>query len=78
MLLSPLSPSLPTCPYQIGHVGQRYEGLERGERLQDLGNRASFLHASAQKFQSTASRMQNKIWWDNMKWVLILGSSVCS
>uniref|UniRef100_A0A915DRL9 V-SNARE coiled-coil homology domain-containing protein n=1 Tax=Ditylenchus dipsaci TaxID=166011 RepID=A0A915DRL9_9BILA len=47
--------------------------LERGERLQNLDSRADALHASSQEFQTTARRMQNKMWWDNMKWVLILG-----
>ena len=46
--------------------------LKRGERLHNLDSRADALHASSQEFQTTARQMQNKMWWDNMKWVLIL------
>uniref|UniRef100_A0AC35U7A3 V-SNARE coiled-coil homology domain-containing protein n=1 Tax=Rhabditophanes sp. KR3021 TaxID=114890 RepID=A0AC35U7A3_9BILA len=46
--------------------------IERGERLEDVENRANNLSASSQTFQMSARSVQRKMWWKNIKWTFIM------
>ena len=49
---------------------------ERGEKLEDLGERAEYLNLKADIFQHTATRLKRKLWWQNMKLRLIFISII--
>lgn len=46
--------------------------LERDQKLSDLDNRADALQDGARQFESTATRLKRKYWWQNVKMWLIL------
>jgi len=47
--------------------------LERGERLDDLMAKTEDLEAGALQFRTTGRRVARKMWWKNIKMMLILG-----
>lgn len=47
--------------------------LERGEKLDDLGERAESLEIGANQFQTSAQRIKRKMWWENAKMWIIIG-----
>ncbi|CAG7848915.1 SubName: Full=Probable synaptobrevin (V-SNARE) homolog {ECO:0000313/EMBL:CCA68360.1} [Serendipita indica DSM 11827] len=49
---------------------------ERGERLDALQDKTDGLAVSAQSFRKGANRVRKKMWWQNMKWTLIVGLGI--
>ncbi|KAG8830821.1 hypothetical protein FRB91_007006 [Serendipita sp. 411] len=49
---------------------------ERGERLDALRDKTDGLAVSAQSFRKGANRVRKKMWWQNMKWTLIVGLGI--
>ena len=49
--------------------------LEREGKLNDLDNRANNLHEAATKFNTNATAVKKKMWWENMKMKLCIGIS---
>lgn len=47
--------------------------LERGEKLDDLGERAESLEVGANQFHTSARRIKRKMWWQNVKMWIIIG-----
>ncbi|XP_051539989.1 vesicle-associated membrane protein 8 [Myxocyprinus asiaticus] len=47
--------------------------LERGERLDDLIGKTDDLQATADSFQKTSTRVARKMWWKNIKMMIIIG-----
>merc|ERR1719331_1242706 len=47
--------------------------LERDSKLSDLNSRADNLQAGANQFQTQATRLKRKYWWQNMKMMGIIG-----
>lgn len=50
--------------------------LERGQRLDNLEGRSEMLSSRADEFRVTSRRVSRKMWWQNMKLNLIIGSVV--
>ncbi|XKL59160.1 hypothetical protein PGB90_000176 [Kerria lacca] len=48
--------------------------LERDSKLSDLDNRADALQLGASQFESQAGKLKKKMFWKNMKMMIILGS----
>ncbi|EDO42383.1 predicted protein, partial [Nematostella vectensis] len=46
--------------------------LERDAKLSELDNRADALQAGASQFETSASRLKRKMWWQNCKVILVL------
>lgn len=47
--------------------------LERDAKLSELDNRADALQAGASQFETSASRLKRKMWWQNCKmWVILI------
>lgn len=47
--------------------------IQRDEKLSDLDNRAETLQVGARQFESSATRMKRKFWWQNLKmWILLV------
>ena len=49
--------------------------LEREGKLSDLDARADNLHEAATKFNTNATAVKKKMWWENMKMKLCIGIS---
>ena len=49
--------------------------LEREGKLSDLDDRANDLHAAATKFDTNATAVKKKMWWENKKTKLCIGVS---
>ena len=49
--------------------------LEREGKLSDLDTRANNLHEAATKFNTNATAVKKKMWWENMKMKLCIGIS---
>jgi len=49
---------------------------ERGERLDALQDKTDGLAVSAQTFRKGANRVRKRMWWQNMKWTLIVALGV--
>jgi len=47
--------------------------LERDSRLSELDTRADALSNSAQLFERRSTQIRKKMWWNNLKWKIILG-----
>jgi len=47
--------------------------MERDTRLHDLESRADTLSNSAHMFERRSAQVRKKMWWNNMKWKIILG-----
>ncbi|KAK7586169.1 hypothetical protein V9T40_004045 [Parthenolecanium corni] len=48
--------------------------LERDSKLSELDNRADALQMGASQFESQAGKLKKKMFWKNMKMMIILGS----
>ncbi|XP_059060083.1 synaptobrevin-1-like [Achroia grisella] len=48
--------------------------LERDQKLSDLDNRADALQHGAAQFEQQAGKLKNKMWWQNVKMMLIIGA----
>ncbi|XP_065206296.1 synaptobrevin-like isoform X2 [Planococcus citri] len=48
--------------------------LERDSKLSELDNRADALQMGASQFESQAGKLKRKMWWKNIKMMIILGS----
>uniref|UniRef100_A0A8D8UCQ6 Synaptobrevin n=1 Tax=Cacopsylla melanoneura TaxID=428564 RepID=A0A8D8UCQ6_9HEMI len=48
--------------------------LERDQKLSELDNRANALQQGASQFEQQAGKLKKKMWWKNMKWMIIMGS----
>ena len=47
--------------------------VERGEKLEDLQERAEYLDQNSHVFQHTATRLKRKLWWQNVKlWLIFI------
>lgn len=49
--------------------------LERDQKLSELDNRANALQQGASQFEHNATKLKKKMWWKNMKWMIIMGSA---
>ncbi|KAJ2653802.1 Vesicle membrane receptor protein (v-SNARE) [Coemansia sp. RSA 1250] len=49
--------------------------MKRGEDLDNVGQKTDRLRDDAQVFQRSAVRVRKKMWWNNMKWKIII--AVC-
>ncbi|KAJ2146675.1 Vesicle membrane receptor protein (v-SNARE) [Coemansia sp. RSA 678] len=49
--------------------------MQRGENLDNVGQKTDRLRDEAQVFQRSAVRVRKKMWWNNMKWKIII--AVC-
>ena len=49
--------------------------LEREGKLSDLDDRANNLHAAATKFNTNATNVKKKMWWENVKTKICIGVS---
>ncbi|XP_022188967.1 synaptobrevin-1 isoform X2 [Nilaparvata lugens] len=47
--------------------------LERDTKLTELDNRADALREGASQFEQHANRLKRKMWWKNVKMMIILG-----
>jgi t-SNARE complex subunit (syntaxin) len=47
--------------------------LERDQKLSELDDRADALQAGASQFEATSGKLKRKMWWKNLKMMLILG-----
>ena len=50
--------------------------LERDSKLMELDTRADALQAGAAQFETNATSLQRKFWWQNMKMNLIIGGVI--
>ncbi|KAJ3410499.1 hypothetical protein HDV05_003689 [Chytridiales sp. JEL 0842] len=50
--------------------------LERGENLEDLKTKAESLEFAAHDFSKTATNVKNKMWWKNIKMMLLLSGLI--
>jgi len=50
--------------------------LERDSKLTELDTRADALQAGAAQFETNATSLQRKFWWQNMKMNLIIGGVI--
>ncbi|KAI5753864.1 hypothetical protein M8J77_003939 [Diaphorina citri] len=49
--------------------------LERDQKLSELDNRANALQQGASQFEQQAGKLKKKMWWKNMKWMIIMGTT---
>ena len=66
---------------QVDEVGAQMKknrdmALEREGKLDELHDRADELREKATKFNTTATEVKRKMWWDNLRMKIIIGSSV--
>lgn len=47
--------------------------LERDSKLTELDNRADALQQGASQFEQHATRLKRKMWWKNIKMMIIMG-----
>ena len=47
--------------------------LERDTKLSELDQRADNLQEGASQFQTQAHRLKRKYWWQNLKFMIIIG-----
>ena len=47
--------------------------LERDQKLSELDERADALQAGASQFETSAGKLKSKMFWKNMKMMIILG-----
>jgi len=47
--------------------------LERDSKLSELDQRADNLQEGASQFQTQATKLKRKYWWQNMKMMMIIG-----
>jgi len=47
--------------------------LERDNKLSELDQRADNLQAGANQFQTQATKLKRKYWWQNLKFMIIIG-----
>jgi len=47
--------------------------LERDQKLSELDNRADILQQGASQFEQQAGRLKRKMWWKNVKMMIIMG-----
>ncbi|XP_046673288.1 synaptobrevin-1 [Homalodisca vitripennis] len=47
--------------------------LERDQKLSELDNRADALQQGASQFEQQAGRLKRKMWWKNVKMMIIMG-----
>lgn len=50
--------------------------LERGERIELLVDKTDHLQSESFAFKRDARRMQQKIWWQNVRWMAALAAVV--
>lgn len=50
--------------------------MDRGEKLDDLMDRAEDLEIKADQFRSTTKEVRKKFWWQNMRMKLIIAASL--
>ncbi|KAL3130802.1 hypothetical protein ABBQ38_000139 [Trebouxia sp. C0009 RCD-2024] len=50
--------------------------LERGERIELLVDKTDHLQSESFAFKRDARRMQQKMWWQNVRWMVALGAFV--
>ena len=50
--------------------------MERDSKLTELDTRADALQAGAAQFETNATSLQRKFWWQNMKMNLIIGGVI--
>ncbi|XP_044741650.1 synaptobrevin-1-like [Chrysoperla carnea] len=48
--------------------------LERDQKISELDNRADALREGANQFEQQAGRLKRKMWWKNLKMMIILGA----
>ena len=46
--------------------------LERDEKLENLENKSENLHDGAKRFSNMAIKLKRKMWWKNIKVIIIL------
>ncbi|KAJ3083389.1 hypothetical protein HDU99_010254 [Rhizoclosmatium hyalinum] len=54
------------------------KAVKRGENLESLQNKTSDLRDGAVKFKKGAVKIQNEMWWKNLKLQLIIAAIVIS
>ncbi|KAJ1834298.1 Vesicle membrane receptor protein (v-SNARE) [Coemansia sp. RSA 2711] len=47
--------------------------MKRGENLDQVGQKTDRLRDETQVFHGSAVRVRKKMWWNNMKWKIIIG-----
>ncbi|XP_050544406.1 synaptobrevin-1-like isoform X2 [Daktulosphaira vitifoliae] len=47
--------------------------LERDQKLTELDNRADVLQQGASQFEQHATKLKRKMWWKNLKMMILLG-----
>ena len=50
--------------------------LERGERIELLVDKTDHLQSESFAFKRDARRMRQKMWWQNVRWMVALGAVV--
>lgn len=50
--------------------------MERDTKLSELDARAENLQHASVNFATSAKRVRKKMWWENLKWKLIIGGVV--
>ncbi|XP_050434552.1 synaptobrevin-1-like isoform X2 [Adelges cooleyi] len=50
--------------------------LERDQKLSELDNRADVLQQGASQFEQHATKLKRKMWWKNLKMMILLGTIV--
>jgi len=50
--------------------------LERDSKLSELDQRADNLQEGAGQFQTQATKLKRKYWWQNLKFMIIIGVAV--
>lgn len=48
--------------------------MEREQKISELDDRADKLREGADRFEKQAGRLKRKMWWKNLKMMIILGS----
>lgn len=47
--------------------------LERDTKLQNLNERSDALQVGAHQFKQTGTQLKRKLWWKNVKFMIIIG-----
>jgi len=47
--------------------------LERDTKIQNLNERSDALQVGAHQFQQTGTQLKRKMWWKNVKFMIIIG-----
>ncbi|KAI8341658.1 synaptobrevin-domain-containing protein, partial [Chlamydoabsidia padenii] len=50
--------------------------MNRGERIDDLRDRAEDLNATAGNFKRGANQVRKRMWWKDLKWKIIIGTTI--